>query len=277
LSAPLHPLFDTPPPLTAMISSGWTCCGSKPAARRRGPVLQPIDEAGAHPEEGVPPRDESAVTPAVATVTAAAPPPAARSPKAEEAYDVAAIMQASTPSWMDTSMRGTPLKSSLATPHSSVSATPQSAPPSASKVLRTPEWCQVLKSEGMGSAMISTGLREMREEDEDDIEEEAPGEEDEDSWPEEISSEEETSPTEQVDERGSQLCKIEVVYNTKMGKFNKRNQRKLYAQMIAAGTDDQFAEKVVMSLKQVRVFSLYYVYHPGALSQPLTACPLPPA
>ena len=144
-------------------------------------------------------------------------------------------------------------------------ATPQqpaSMPPVPTQVVRTPDWMRMLKGQGMDAGMVGDSLRVPHDEsvapppsvsklDESMVSiAETSEDEDEDmAWASPRSIAPEPSPVAApVDD--TLLCKIEVAYNPKFGDWNAQTQGKLYAQFVAAGTDEVFAQKVVLAMKQ---------------------------
>lgn len=142
-------------------------------------------------------------------------------------------------------------------------ATPKSAPPPPA-ILKTPDWLAVLKSQGLAAGSVTDSMRQpvpsplanksaqgidqsITEETE-ESEESASEEEQEWHSVREIPPEH-LSPAPSAGDNIALMCKIDVEFNTKFGQWNSTNQGKLFAQLIAAGTDETFAKKVVMAMK----------------------------
>lgn len=172
-----------------------------------------------------------------------------------------------TPSWMN-SQPSTP-QSARSGQQESPLATPQAAPPPvAETVLKTPDWLAVLKSQGLAAGSVTDSMRQPVQElppsasnpaqeadksiAEETEESEESASEEEQEWHSvrEIPPEHLSPAAPPADDKGTMLCKIDVEFNTKFGGWNSTNQGKLYAQLIAAGTDEMFAKKVVMAMKE---------------------------
>lgn len=188
-----------------------------------------------------------------------------------------------TPSWMG-SRNGTPQSARSKDVLDSPLATPKSASPPPAE-LKTPDWLAVLKSQGLAASSVTDSMRELiqppphssaksvqaadnsvaedteksnESEETDYVEEtdesdESASEEDQE-WhsvreipPEQLSPAAPVSSP--VADQGTMLCKIDVAFNSKFGEWNSLSQGKLYAQLIAAGTDETFAKKVVIAMK----------------------------
>ena len=141
-------------------------------------------------------------------------------------------------------------------------ATPKSAPPPPA-VLKTPDWLAVLKSQGLAAGSVTDSMRQpvppsstdksaqgVGQYVTEETEESASEEEQEWLSVREIPPEHLSPAPSAVADNGPLLCKIEVEFNTKFGQWNSTTQGKLYAQLIAAGTDETFAKKVVMAMKE---------------------------
>ena len=134
----------------------------------------------------------------------------------------------------------------------SVQCTPKPAamPAPPNEHLSTPDWAKVLKDQGLDSGMITDSMRRSRTQSADESGGSAlrtrsrlsP------AIPEDEEEEPEPAPEPPADP--SLLCKIDVQFNTKFGKWDKESQGKLFAQLVAAGTDEKFARKVVIAMKQ---------------------------
>eukprot|EP01043_Picozoa_sp_COSAG02_P023300 COSAG02_NODE_1240_length_13709_cov_14.174798_6_plen_669_part_00 len=171
-----------------------------------------------------------------------------------------------TPSWMN-SQPSTP-QSVRSMVQESPLATPQSAPPPPAAVLKTPDWLAVLKSQGLAAGSVTDSMRQPVQEPpasankpaqetdkfiaEETEESEESASEEEQEWHSvrEIPPEHLSPAAPPAVDKGTMLCKIDVEFNTKFGDWNSTNQGKLYAQLIAAGTDEMFAKKVVMAMKE---------------------------
>jgi hypothetical protein len=173
-----------------------------------------------------------------------------------------------TPSWMNSSSGPSTPQSVRSTGLSETTpvATPKSMPPPPPAMLKTPDWLAVLKQQGLAAGSVTDSMRQpvtapppsaaksmqgadesIAEEDED-----SSASEEEQEWHSvrEIPQEQLSPAAAPAVDPGTLLCKIDVEFNTKFGEWNNANQGKLYAQMIAAGTDEMFAKKVVMAMKE---------------------------
>ena len=236
-----------------------------PPPGMRAPTLPAVDELHAEPAQPAP-----VPVAAAPRVDEGVPPPAAPSPAAS--LDGSAVD--STP---------VSVKSSSRTPQQSFS-TPQlsQAPLDQSSVLRTPDWTKVLKQQGLVSATLTESTRRSLKESQatNDAADAAASmnysvaEEDETSESEEEDPElakefedakkalqQQTgqkvslSPAQKQEIKDGRLCKIEVMWNTKLGKFDRKAQGKLNAQMISAGTDFRFAQRVIEAVRAIRCAS----------------------
>ena len=136
----------------------------------------------------------------------------------------------------------------------SVQCTPKPAamPAPPTEHLSTPEWAKVLKDQGLDSGMITDSMRRSHTQSAGEAGGSAlrtrsrlsP------AIPEDEEEPEQQQPEPAPPTDPSLLCKIDVQFNTKFGKWDKESQGKLFAQLVAAGTDEKFARKVVIAMKQ---------------------------